>query len=65
MENMKKYVAKFWRSNPQFKAGGYETTRTIEAVSITSARKKGPGDFRALRLRRYGVAEHREGGLRA
>lgn len=40
MENMKKYVAKFWRSNPQFKAGGYETTRTIEAVSIASARKK-------------------------
>ena len=40
MENIKKYVAKFWRSNPQFKAGGYETTRTIEAVSIASARKK-------------------------
>lgn len=40
MENMKKYVATFWRSNPQFKAGGYETTRTIEAFSIASARKK-------------------------
>ena len=40
MANMKKYVATFWRGNPQFKAGGYETTRTIEAISITSARKK-------------------------
>ena len=40
MANLKKYVATFWRSNPQFKAGGYETTRTIEAVSIASARKK-------------------------
>lgn len=40
MANLKKYVATFWRGNPQFKAGGYETTRTIEAVSIASARKK-------------------------
>lgn len=37
---MKKYIATFWRGNPQLKDGGYETTREIEAVSITSARKK-------------------------
>ena len=37
---MKKYIAKFWRNNPQLANGGYETTRTIEAKTITSARKK-------------------------
>lgn len=37
---MKKYKAKFWRGNPQLKNGGYETTRTIEAKTITQARKK-------------------------
>ena len=40
MATMKKYIATFWRGNPQMKNGGYETTREIEAVSITSARKK-------------------------
>ena len=37
---MKKYVAKFWRGNPQITGGGYETTRTIEAMTIKSAQKK-------------------------
>ena len=37
---MKKNIAKFWRNNPQLANGGYETTRTIEAKTITSARKK-------------------------
>ena len=37
---MKKYTAKFWRSNPQLKSGGYETTRTIEAKTLRSAQKK-------------------------
>lgn len=37
---MKTYIAKFWRGNPQLKNGGYETTRKIEAKTITSARKK-------------------------
>lgn len=37
---MKKFVAKFWRANPQLKNGGYETTRTIEAKGIASAEKK-------------------------
>lgn len=37
---MKKYTAKFWRSNPQLKSGGYETTRTIEAKTLCSAQKK-------------------------
>ena len=37
---MKTYTATYWRSNPQLKDGGYETTRTIEARSIVSARKK-------------------------
>ena len=34
---MKTYKAKFWRSNPQLKNGGYETERTIEAKTIRSA----------------------------
>ena len=37
---MKKFKAKFWRGNPQLANGGYETTRTIEAKTITQARKK-------------------------
>lgn len=37
---MKKYTAKYFRSNPQIKNGGYETTRTIEAKTIASARKQ-------------------------
>ena len=37
---MKTYEAKFWRGNPQLTNGGYETTCTIEAKSITSARAK-------------------------
>lgn len=37
---MKTYIVKFFRGNPQFKSGGYETTRKIEAKTIVSARKK-------------------------
>ena len=37
---MKTYIATFWRGNPQHPNGGYETTRTIEAKTIASARKK-------------------------
>lgn len=37
---MKKYISTFWRGNPQMKNDGYETTREIEAASITSASKK-------------------------
>lgn len=37
---MKKFTAKFWRSNIQLANGGYETTRTIEAKNLASARKK-------------------------
>lgn len=37
---MKKYKLTFWRSNPQLTSGGYETTRTVEAKTIASARKK-------------------------
>lgn len=37
---MKKYTAIFFRANPQLTSGGYQTTRTIEAKTITSARKK-------------------------
>lgn len=40
---MKKYIAKFWRVNPQFLIGGYETTREIEARTIRSAEKKARG----------------------
>lgn len=36
---MKKYIATFWRSNPQM-YGGYETKRMIEAKTITSAIRK-------------------------
>ena len=37
---MKKYVATFWRRNPQLNNGGYETIRTIEARTLASAKKK-------------------------
>lgn len=37
---MKTYTAIFFRKNPQLKGGGYKATRTIEARSITSAKKK-------------------------
>lgn len=37
---MKKWTARFYRSNPQFKSGGYEITRTIEARTKASAGKK-------------------------
>ena len=37
---LKTYNATFWRGNPQLKDGGYETVKTIQAVSIASARKK-------------------------
>lgn len=37
---MRVYTAKYWRGSPQIKGGGYYTTRTIEARSIVSARKK-------------------------
>lgn len=37
---MKTYIATFFRTNPQLVNGGYETTRTIEAKTIASARKK-------------------------
>ena len=33
-------IATYYRHNPQLSSGGYQTTRKIEAVSITSARKK-------------------------
>lgn len=31
---MKKWIVKMWRSNPQLKNGGYETTRKVEARII-------------------------------
>ena len=37
---MKKLDARFYRSNPQLRNGGYETVMTIEARTISSARKK-------------------------
>ena len=37
---MKTYEAKMWRSNPQSKNGGYETTRTTEAKTLAAAEKK-------------------------
>lgn len=37
---MKKFIATFWRGNPQLKSGGYETTRIIEARTLKSAEKK-------------------------
>ena len=37
---MKKWKCTFWRSNPQSKNGGYETTRIVEARTQASAYKK-------------------------
>ena len=37
---MKKYTITLWRGNPQLTDGGYETTRTVEAKSLASARKQ-------------------------
>lgn len=37
---MKKFTAVYWRSNPQFKNGGYETKRIVEARTLQSAKKK-------------------------
>lgn len=37
---MKTYIATYFRVNPQLANGGYKTTRTIEAKTIVSARKK-------------------------
>lgn len=37
---MKKFIATYFRHNPQLKSGGYETTREIEARTIASAKKK-------------------------
>lgn len=34
-----KFIAKFWRANPQLKNGGYETSRKIEAETISAAKK--------------------------
>lgn len=36
---MKKYIALFWRSNPQLANGGYETYRTYEAKTLKQAEK--------------------------
>ena len=35
-----KFVATFWRGNPQLKNDGYWTTRTIEAKNTRQAMKK-------------------------
>ena len=37
---MKTWIVKMWRSNPQLKNGGYETTRKVEARTEASAWKK-------------------------
>ena len=51
---MKTYLAVYWRSNPQLKNGGYETTREIEAKTMPSARKKAQAIADACR---YGSME--------
>lgn len=38
---MKKFIATYWRINPQLANGGYETTKIIEAKNADSAWKKG------------------------
>jgi len=35
-----KFVATFWRSNPQLKNGGYWTEREIEARTLREARNQ-------------------------
>lgn len=37
---MKKYIATFWRGNPQLKDGGYETTREIEVLCMDDSHEK-------------------------
>ena len=37
---MKEYSIKFWRNDNQLPSGGYETTRVVEAKTLSSARKK-------------------------
>lgn len=37
---MKTFIATYFRTNVQLKNGGYETTRTIEARTLASAKKK-------------------------
>ena len=58
---MKTYIATYYRHNPQLSSGGYQTTRKIEAVSITSARKKAREITE--RVWQPGAAGRREGGL--
>lgn len=36
---MKKFIATYFRHNPQLKSGGYETTIEIEVRTIASAKK--------------------------
>lgn len=36
---MKKYMALFWRGNPQLGNGGYETYRTYEAKTMKQAER--------------------------
>lgn len=45
MAAMKEWKIKLYRSNPQLKNGGYETTRTIEAATKNSAIKKAKKKF--------------------
>lgn len=42
---MKTWKVTLWRINPQFKDGGYETTRTIEARTQNAAWKKAEKQF--------------------
>lgn len=42
---MKEWTVTLWRSNPQLKAGGYETTRTVMARTESSAWKKAEKQF--------------------
>ena len=42
---MKTWKCTFWRSNPQLKSGGYETTRTVEAKTRASAEKKAEAKY--------------------
>lgn len=37
---MKEFRITFWRSNPQLSNGGYETTRIVEARTLSSAKKQ-------------------------
>lgn len=36
---MKKFIATYFRHNPQLKSGGYETTIEIEVRTIASAKR--------------------------